>query len=209
MNRRVWILAAVTIAGSWALLSLRRSPPPATSDDGQQQREPLPESEQQPTPSAEIVVADSRQPAAPEPPKPQPPNTPPPAEPEPLPAAEARPKPNPLAPEHSGPIAELTEQFDREPRPSHANETEAAIRAQFSPPEAQLGVLADVMCKTAVCKLELRWTEITADAYMAGVMRAYYALEFHRMASDPSDTPEADGSVRVTMYFANPSDSEP
>lgn len=64
-------------------------------------------------------------------------------------------------PERSGPVAELTHAFAKEPR----------IESEFRKSDVAPGLLKSVLCRESVCRVEVRWTPDRAVAFMSAFTR--------------------------------------
>ena len=96
-------------------------------------------------------------------------------------------------PERRGPVEELARRFENEPRASASAEPEARIREAFRTQGVASDVLAGVLCRESVCKLDLRWSRKGAMAYMGALMKLDGSFNLKGMAVAPGDrTADAD-----------------
>jgi len=129
-------------------------------------------------------------PAAPPPPAPAPPAAP--AQPA------AAPQPAQELPPPSGPIAELEQRFETEPRDSAASGVESYLRDLFVGEDMAPTMFKSVMCRQSVCKLALRLGPDRMGSYM-GKIPALLA----RFTSDIGVRPtaEVEGDNRLTEIY--------
>jgi len=138
--------------------------------------------------------ATSPAPAAPQPPAAAPPpsSTPP--------AAQNAPEDQvELFDEVRGPLEELKRRFEHEPRDSAASDAESTIRAAFEPEQAHEQLLRSVLCRSTICRIELRWSSAKLGAYVAamGRMSVRFAPEFASTVAAPA---AVDPNRSVELY---------
>jgi len=122
-------------------------------------------------------------------------------------AAEARPADAPrepaaaptLAPPRQGPVEELSQRFETEPRASSAGEIERHVEAAFRDPTIPTNTLKSVVCRQTVCRLEVRWTEQSYAAYVLGLTRAVATFS-DALAIEPGE-PEPNGARLLKVYW--------
>jgi hypothetical protein len=200
MGRRGLLAGAVVLVGI-ALWFVSQDPGSATeapqADDSsspaapEAAREPVPVAEREPRPAAaqREGEADPENPAAPAAPS-QAPATPQPDDLAPMPA-----------PERSGPVAELTRAFEKEPRDSAAQQLESRIESEFRKSDVAPGLLKSVLCRESVCRVEVRWTPERAVAFMSAFTRLSADFE-PEIAIDPRGVATArEEELQVDVYL--------
>jgi hypothetical protein len=104
------------------------------------------------------------------------------------------------APKPSGPIAELKQAFEKEPRDSAAQAPESRIESEFRKSDIAPGLLKSVLCRKSVCKVEVVWTPDRAGAFMAAFTRL--SAEFEPdIALDPHGPADAQEQLPVDVYL--------
>jgi hypothetical protein len=199
MGKRILLVAAVVLVGL-ALWRLALDQHPVSEDPSHGEPSAMPAAEpprdpnavERPTPPG---TSDSKQdskavtqtaPASPSeaPAAPQQPEDPPPVP----------------APQASGPIAELKQAFEKEPRDSAAQLPESRIQNEFKKSDIAPGMLKSVLCRKSVCKVEVLWTPERAGSFMAAFTRL--SAEFEPdLALDPHGTPVAQQELQVDVYL--------
>jgi hypothetical protein len=103
-------------------------------------------------------------------------------------------------PQAQGPVERLKQQFASEPRDSGANAIESRVQAAFRDPTIPPSVLAAVLCRKTICKLEIRWTEDHNTAYMLGLSRLLPDLSTD-LAITPAGPRDGSGAIPVEVYW--------
>jgi hypothetical protein len=104
------------------------------------------------------------------------------------------------APQAGGPIAELKQRFENDPRDSAAAQLEALIDGAFRDKDVPAGLLKSVLCRQSVCKLELRWSSDRNTGYMLALTRVIGQFD-RNMAILPLGAPDADGVLPLEVYL--------
>jgi hypothetical protein len=104
------------------------------------------------------------------------------------------------APEAGGPIAELKQRFEHDPRDSAAAHFDSLIEAAFRDKDVPAGLLTSVLCRQTVCKLELRWSSERNTGYMLALTRVIGQFD-RDMAIVPLAAPDADGVMPLEVYL--------
>ncbi|MET0388950.1 MAG: hypothetical protein ABW321_23455 [Polyangiales bacterium] len=107
----------------------------------------------------------------------------------------------PPPPQLEGPVAEMKQRFESEPRQSSASQVESLIQKEFAKSYTPPGLLKSVQCRSTVCRIEVRWRPDRAEGYMGALMYSYTQLELQTLATEPLGEPDADGSRRVDVYM--------
>jgi hypothetical protein len=110
------------------------------------------------------------------------------------------PPPTPeLFAEPHGPLDEYKQQFESEPRDSAAGDAEHDLRAAFEP-EANSGLLRNVLCRQTICRAELQWKPSVLGDYVAAMGRL--TLHFDRtFAVAPLGPAGEDKSRSIELYM--------
>jgi hypothetical protein len=118
--------------------------------------------------------------------------------------APAAPEPEDSAPlpppRRSGPIAELKQAFETEPRDSAAQLTESRIQNEFIKSDIAPGMLKYVLCRESVCKVEVLWTPERAVSFMSAFTRLSADFE-PDIALDPHAPADAPQQLQVDVYL--------
>jgi hypothetical protein len=200
MGKRILLVAAVVLVGL-ALWRLALDQNPVAEEPQPAEPSAPPASEPQRDPNAVTERAtppgtsDSKQDSKAE-------TQTAPASPSEAPAAPQQPEdPAPIpAPQASGPIAELKQAFEKEPRDSAAQVPESRIQSEFKKSDIAPGLLKSVLCRKSVCKVETLWTPERATAFMAAFTRL--SAEFEpNIALDPHNKPVAQQELQVDVYL--------
>lgn len=103
-------------------------------------------------------------------------------------------------PRASGPVAELKQAFEEEPRDSAAHDPELRIESEFRRSDIAPGTLRSALCRQSVCKVEVLWTPERATSFMAAFTRL--SADFDPgMAIDPHDMAGAPQQLQVDVYL--------
>lgn len=94
----------------------------------------------------------------------------PPAAPAALPGSPPPPKPTTYRPVSSGPVAQLKQTFESEPRESNASVAEAKIQAAFRLPHVPAELFRSVLCRKTVCRVIVNWKAERATGEMVALM---------------------------------------
>jgi hypothetical protein len=164
--------------------------------------EPNPEPQKQPEPTP--AQAEAPKPT-PEPSAAQPSAKTEPAEPN-EPEGEARPddeeEPPAPPPAAAGPTTVLKFAFETQPRdPLWAADTESHVKSLFRGGEIPLELLQSATCRTAVCRLELRWTRERATAYVSLYETLHKDFQ-GEVGVEPVGAPDDKGQEQVNLYLA-------
>lgn len=109
------------------------------------------------------------------------------------------PAPPPAA---AGPTAVLRHAFETQPRdPLWAADTEAHVRALFRGGDIPVELLQSASCRTAVCRLELRWTRERAPAYVSLYETMHKDFQ-GEVGVEPLGAPDDKGQAQVNLYLA-------
>jgi hypothetical protein len=199
MNRTSVAVGVVVGFGGLVLLLLSQQAP-ARLDGGElRAAEDVPEPEppssipETPEPTLEAPVPtsaaaeDRAAPAAPTPVRAQPQPAPsrPPAEP----------------PRASGPVAELKQRFETDPRDSVANDKEQHIRDVFRQNDIPAVLFESALCKQTVCRVRLRWAADRHAGYMMGLMGLVDSFD-QKVAFDPEGDPNPNGELPIRNQWA-------
>ena len=103
----------------------------------------------------------------------------------------------PLFEHDTGPVAEYRERFASEPRDSAATDAEALIRDAFKPSDSPSPLFRSVLCRSSVCKLELRMRGDQLGAYVAAMARI--TQNFDSVLA-VTRTAQRDGEVSLEVY---------
>jgi hypothetical protein len=170
-----------------------------------------------PDPGADTLAAEAIEPpppaaAPPEPPAPSQPiaPSPPPKSPEPLPdpqpspAVAARaPEPTdsiaPIPPDTRGFVEALESRFQSDPRDSAASEIENKLRRMFRGPRMPAGMLKSVLCRQAVCKLDIHWLPAYDPVYRQ--VMAVLTGDNAKFLATRATAPDERGAVQVEAYW--------
>jgi len=186
-----WVVVGLVLAMAavWAIVAW-----PAPEPDGPLGAAGAPAEPQPPLTAAAppSVAAAPEEPAtAPEAEREAPPSAAPAAAPS-APAAE-----EPLFEHDMGPVAELKQRFSSEPRESAASDAETLIRDAFKPADSPSPVFRSVLCRSSVCKLEVRMAPEQLGAYVAGMTRI---TEHFDKQLAVTRTAQRDGEVSLDVY---------
>jgi hypothetical protein len=102
-------------------------------------------------------------------------------------------------PEASGPIAELKQAFETEPRDSAAQVPESRIQSEFKRSDVPAGLLKSVLCRKSVCKVSTLWTPERAVGFMGAFMRL--SPEFGPLALDPHGPVAPQQELPIDVYL--------
>lgn len=196
MSRNAAAVGALVLVGALLWLVTAWPTPPDKPEPAAPEPQPGPAlAPEPPVPPEPPVLAPA--PKAEEPVAQQPPEAPP--QPPPMPAPHT--PPDDMFAREQGPVTEYKAIYDREPRNSNANETEAQIRAAFAPQDGAPDLFRSVICRRTVCKLELDWTNQRLGAYVAGITRATQAGFGTSVAVAPAG-PVDEAKVRpISVYI--------
>ncbi len=104
------------------------------------------------------------------------------------------------APEATGPIVELKQAFESEPRDSAAQVPESLIQGEFKKSDIAPGLLKSVLCRKSVCRVETLWTPERAVSFMSVFMRL--STEFApNLALDPHGAPDPKKEQQIDVYL--------
>jgi hypothetical protein len=104
------------------------------------------------------------------------------------------------APEASGPIAELKQAFEKEPRDSAAQLPESRIESEFRKSDIAPGLLKSVLCRKSVCRVETLWTPERAVSFMSAFMRLSTDFE-PNIALDPHGSADPPQALQIDVYL--------
>ena len=103
-------------------------------------------------------------------------------------------------PKRSGPVAELKQAFEDEPRDSAAHDPESRIESEFRRSDIAPGTLKSTLCRKSVCKVEVLWTPDRALSFMAAFTRL--SVDFDSgIAIDPHDIAGSPQQLQVDVYL--------
>lgn len=112
-------------------------------------------------------------------------------------------EPDPPAPPPSptGPTTVLKHAFETQPRdPLWAADTEAHVRSLFRSGDIPAELLQSASCRTAVCKLELRWTSERATAFVSLYETVHKDFQ-GELGVEPIGPPDDKGQEQVNLYL--------
>jgi len=116
------------------------------------------------------------------------------------PGEETRPPPKP--PGMAGPIDVLKHAYETQARDAlWASDTEKRIGAMFGTKEVPAEMLTAASCRTAVCRIELRWTTADAEAFLGVHERLSHDFSEIGIQPIPAAEDEPD-QHRVDLYLA-------
>ena len=98
-----------------------------------------------------------------------------------------------------GPVEELKQRYESEPRDSAAAEVDPLLRAAFEDPHLSPPLLRSVLCRATVCKLELNWSPDRMSSYLRGMGLAAQHFDPHP-GIEPREPPGA-GMRIVDAYL--------
>lgn len=104
-------------------------------------------------------------------------------------------------PPRQGPLTELTQRFESEPRDSAAHDAERTVRAAFSRESVAPELLKSVICRQSVCKLVLRITPKRMQGYIQAVTELVGSDFDPDFAIDPARDEDADHMRVVEVYL--------
>lgn len=105
------------------------------------------------------------------------------------------------APEASGPLRQLAQQYASESRAAESSAREAQLHALLSTPNIPAELIDSLTCRRSICKLELRWTPRRRLGYVV-VFESLKRLYDQRVAVEPAAAVAADGSHPLSLYVA-------
>jgi hypothetical protein len=107
-------------------------------------------------------------------------------------------------PKASGPIAELKQAFEKEPRDSAAQVVESHIESEFRKSDIAPGLLKSVLCRQSVCKVEVMWATERAVGFISAFTRLSADFE-PNIAMDPHGPADARQQLQIDVYLPRPS----
>jgi hypothetical protein len=115
-------------------------------------------------------------------------------------AATAPPPPKP--PGMAGPIDVLKHAYETQARDAlWATDTEKRIGAMFGTKDVPAEMLTGASCRTAVCRIELRWTAADAQAFLG--VHEHLSREFGEIGMQPiAPADDESDQHRVDLYLA-------
>jgi hypothetical protein len=200
MSRNGAALGALVLVGGllWLVTAW-----PTADDDRAEPSEPDPEPPPAAAPAAPEPAAQLAPPVIGTPVKAPEPAPPPPPEPAPAPPPENKIQPRvpseDMFAKDQGPVAEYKALYDKEPRDSAAHQYENRISGSFWPGDGAPDLFKSVICRTTICKIELRWKPDRIGPYVAGLTRA--AVHFKDQVAVASAAPVADDKERVIDVY--------
>jgi hypothetical protein len=119
-----------------------------------------------------------------------------------VPGAGEEPPPPPKPPGMAGPIDVLKHAYETQARDAlWASDTEKRIGAMFGTKEVPAEMLTAASCRTAVCRIELRWTTADAQAFLGVHERLSHDFSEIGIQPIPAAEDEPDHH-RVDLYLA-------
>jgi hypothetical protein len=117
-------------------------------------------------------------------------------------AGEETPPPPPKPPEMAGPVDVLKHAYETQARDAlWASDTEKRIAAMFGTKEVPAEMLTAASCRTAVCRVELRWTSADAQAFLG--VHEHLSHDFSNIGIQPmSAADDEPDHHRVDLYLA-------
>jgi hypothetical protein len=111
------------------------------------------------------------------------------------------PEPPAPPPTAGGPTTVLKHAFETQPRdPLWAADTEAHMRSLFRGGDIPAELLQSASCRTAVCKLELRWTSDRATAFVSLYETVHKDFQ-GEVGIEPIGPPDDKGQEQVNLYL--------
>jgi hypothetical protein len=98
-----------------------------------------------------------------------------------------------------GPVAEYKALYEKEPRDSAAHQYEQRISGSFWPGDGAPDLFKSVICRTTICKIEMRWKPDRIGPYVAGLTRA--AVHFKDQVAVAAAAPAPDDRERVIDVY--------
>jgi hypothetical protein len=119
-----------------------------------------------------------------------------------VPGDETAPSPPAKPPSMAGPIDVLKHAYETQARDAlWASDTERRIGTMFGTKEAPAEMLAGTSCRTAVCRIELRWTSADAEAFLG--VHERLSREFGDIGIQPIAPADSESdSHQVDLYLA-------
>jgi pyruvate/2-oxoglutarate dehydrogenase complex dihydrolipoamide acyltransferase (E2) component len=105
-----------------------------------------------------------------------------------------------LIPGDQGPVAEYRKLFESEPRDSSANQIESDLRAAFPASDGAPDLIKSVLCRQTLCRIEMRWSQDRARAYIVGFSRLQKKIQIP-VALSPVGAKNPDGGQLVEVYM--------
>jgi hypothetical protein len=115
-----------------------------------------------------------------------------------------------MLPVRAGPLEELKHAFETEPRASAARELELRVEAELTKPDIPAGMYRSVLCRSTVCRIQMRWRPERLNAYNVALVRMLHIFGMG-VGTDPGP-PDKDGEVDIDVYMkrvAVPAASQP
>ena len=113
--------------------------------------------------------------------------------------------PQPAAPEgappRQGPLTELTQRFESEPRDNAAHDLEQSVRMAFKRESVAPELFKSVLCRQSVCKLVLRITPQRMQGYIQAVTELVGNEFDPDYAIDPAPDEDAEHMRVVELYL--------
>ena len=201
MNRGWTIIAIIVVAATLAMYAALS--PPATRQEASD--DVTPTTDDPPAAAATEIAEPSPAPAAATDPEPTAPAAEAPAQNPPeeaAPAAEQPKAPEPFVPDppkRSGPVDELKQKFQSEPRESSAGVLEQRIESEFKKPHVPNGLFKSALCRTTVCRVQVRWSPERNIGYSLAFMSMMDVFEL-KVGIDP-DQADKNGEVPIEVYL--------
>jgi type IV secretory pathway VirB10-like protein len=121
-----------------------------------------------------------------------------------LPATRKREEEAPVAPSPppraEGPIAELKQAFETEPRDSAAADVESTVQRDMRELGLTPSLFTSVLCRATVCRIQLRWQAQRSLQYAMLMTRFVDEFQGHP-GIDPVAAADAEGTVPLDVYW--------
>jgi hypothetical protein len=103
-------------------------------------------------------------------------------------------------PRPEGPIAELKQAFETEPRDSAAADVESAVQRAVRELGLTPSLFTSVLCRATVCRLQLRWQPERATQYAMLMTRFVDEFQGHP-AVEPGASADPEGTLPLDVYW--------
>jgi len=104
-----------------------------------------------------------------------------------------------LLPLRAGPLDELKHAFETEPRASAARDLELRVEAELKKPDLPEGLYRSVLCRSSVCRIQMRWRPERLNAYNVALVRMLHIFGMG-VGIDPA-LPDTDNEVDIDVYM--------
>jgi hypothetical protein len=104
-----------------------------------------------------------------------------------------------MLPVRAGPLDELKHAFETEPRASTARDLELRVEAELKKPDIPAGLFRSVLCRSSVCRIQMRWRPERVAGYNIALVRMLHIFGMG-VGADPA-APDKDNEVELDMYM--------